>query len=92
MPNALLKLLVKDKPLYSVRLYSRKVPERRETKSPRREKQSYSGWDTDWQLKTPRETEDYSRQGATSTQSLQLKPEENNITAEKHQPTRMVGS
>ena len=49
VPNALLKLLVKDKPLCS-----RKVHERRETKLPRRGKQGYSAWETDWQLKTPR--------------------------------------
>ena len=36
MPDALLKLLVKDKPLYSG-----KVRERRETKPPRREERGY---------------------------------------------------
>ena len=61
VPNALLKLLAKDKPLYSG-----KVCERRETK-PLRKKRGCSGWDTDWQWKTPRrETEDYSRQSPTS--------------------------
>ena len=42
VPNVLLKLLVKDKPLYSG-----KVRERRETKPPRREKWGCSGWETD---------------------------------------------
>ena len=65
MPDTLLKLLVKDKPLYSG-----KVHERREMKPLRREKRGCSRWETDWQWKTPRrETEDYSRQGPTTTQS-----------------------
>ena len=74
MPNTLHKLLVKATlQRKGMRQKGNKASEERETRLQ---------WMSDWQQKslkgeiTVRETEDYSRQGPTSTQSYQLKPEE----------------
>ena len=70
MPDALLKLLVKDKPLYSG-----KVRERRETKPPRGTRLEQMRDRQAAENSEERAEDNYSRQGPTSTQSLQLKPE-----------------
>ena len=65
MPDTLLKLLVKDKPLYSG-----KVRAKEGKLNFRGERNEVRARETDWQWKTPRETEDnYSRHEPTSTQS-----------------------
>ena len=78
MPNALLKLLVKDKPLYS-----RKVPV--SVKGCQMRPPSMRGKQGDWQLKTLRtEKEDYSRQAPTRTQKLAVEtPEEREATLQQ---------
>ena len=91
-PNVLLKLLVKDKSLYSG-----KVPtstKEWQTRPPRRGKRHYSGWETDWQLKPWGERE---RLQQTSTNQhtrleVETRGEKINNTAEKHQPAWKVGS
>ena len=68
--NALLKLLVKDKTLYSVYFTAEKyMKEGKRNLGGERNEVTADERQPDWQLKTPRETEDYSRQGPTSTES-----------------------
>ena len=85
MPNVLLKLLVKDKPLYS-----RKVREKRETnlRGERNEVTADERQTDSWKLRE--------RQQTRTNQHVKLAVENRGeITlqhAEKYQPTRMVGS
>ena len=93
VPNALLKLLVKDKPLYSVYFTVEKVCERRETKPPRREKREVTADERQtgsWKLRERLKITVDKDQPARKVSSWNLRW--NNITAEKHQRKRMIGS
>ena len=92
VPNALLKLLVKDKPLYSVYFTAEKYVKegKRNFWGERNEVTADERQTGNWKLRERLKITADKDQPGRKVSSWNLR--RNNITAEKHQPMRMVGS